>query len=646
MINKIDFLSPPITLFHLERRTHTSKFGACLVVLLLLISTSYIIFILYNLINHKDITYIFHKKFELEAGYYSFNSSSSFHFIQIFSSENGGYFGKYESKYIRAYTTYTYTNFTYGNLDLYDHWVFDTCRKNIDDKDLEPYLLGNIENFTNGVCIRYYYNSTERKYYSLEDKGFHWPHLQHGIFQKNNIYLTTTIQKCSNDSIINEILGQCASQREIDEYLLKYYAIYLYFIDTQVDLTNYTMPLQKYLQVISTSIGHKKTYAESFIYFSPLRIKTIIGSIFGKTHEFNSFYFDFSRNGDANNDDEKYFTISKYFHLIQNNVQIYERRYNNLLDLFSEIGGVVQFIFYLFYWINYSYNKFIIAYDTNSLFFSMKDERSQRLEHHINSSKNQINIKGNDNTIFNIKNNIINISSNKSKKSNIKFCNNSLGIIGEVVSKKDLKSLKSSKNINNINNNIISLKPINYENNLDLMKMIKPVNPNNKYYQSQLNNSSNLIIKENNNNFNINDSYKKNNTLIVQNKMSNNLINAIAKDKKVEKSKTLYVSNKDYIRNISIKKRNIAKIEHIQKNLDLLYGKDFKKAKRLTFIDFLKSLYFHRDKGSHHFLTLFRKHLLSEEHLLKSHINMVLFEKKYNINDEESTNIYECYNEL
>ena len=229
--------------------------------------------------------------------------------------------------------------------------------------------MKNIENFTNGVCIRYYYNSTERKYYSLEDKGFHWPHLQHGISQKNNIYLTTIIQKCSNDSIINEILGQCSSSNEIDEYLTKYFAIYLYFIDNQVDPTNYTMPMQKYLQVISTNIGNQKTYAESFIYFSPLRIKTIIGSIFGKSHEFNSFYFDFSRNGAASNEGEKYFTISKYYHLIQNNIQIYERRYNNLLDLLSEIGGVIQFIFYFFYWINYAYNKFIIAFDTNTLFF-------------------------------------------------------------------------------------------------------------------------------------------------------------------------------------------------------------------------------------------------------------------------------------
>ena len=83
MINNIDFLSPPITLFHLERRTHTSKVGACLVIFLVIVCLSYTIFLLYNLIAHKKMTYIFHKKFEFQAGYYSFNSSSIFHFIQI-----------------------------------------------------------------------------------------------------------------------------------------------------------------------------------------------------------------------------------------------------------------------------------------------------------------------------------------------------------------------------------------------------------------------------------------------------------------------------------------------------------------------------------------------------------------------------------
>ena len=356
MLNKIDFLSPPITLFHLEKRTHTSKVGAVLVIILLITLLAYAIYLITNLISHKNMTYIFHKKFEFEAGYYSFNSSSVFHFIQIFSSENGGYFDKFNSTYIRAFTTYAHSNLQYDKLDLYDHWVFDNCRKGIDDKDLDPSLFHNVENFTNGVCIRYYYNSIEKKYYSSEEKGFNWPHLEHGISQRKNIYLTTIVQKCSNDSIINEIFGKCPNQKEIDDYVNQYFGIYLYFTDTQVDPTDFKNPITKYLQVVTTGIGTSQTYVESYMHFSPLRIRTI-GTIFGDTSDINSFYFDFNRKGAANNYGEKYFTITKYYHLMQNNVQIYERRYSNIFNIFSEIGGIAQFIFYLFYWLNFIYNN-------------------------------------------------------------------------------------------------------------------------------------------------------------------------------------------------------------------------------------------------------------------------------------------------
>ena len=77
-----------------------------------------------------------------------------------------------------------------------------------------------------------------------------------------------------------------------------------------------------------------------------------------------------------------------------------------------------------------------------------------------------------------------------------------------------------------------------------------------------------------------------------------------------------------------------------------IYNENNKKLKRFSFIDFIKSFFFKKDKGSHHFLISFRKHLLSEEHLFKSHINIVLFEKKYHVNNDETTNIFDCYNEL
>ena len=645
MINKLDLLSPPITLFHLERRTHTSKVGGCFVIIMLSLIIAYISFLLDDLLGHRRLTSLFHKKFEFEAGFYSFNSSSIFHFIQIFSPDNGGYFDKYDSKYIRAYTTYVSSNFSYSNLDLYDHWVFDECRKDIDDKDLDRTLFENVENFTNGVCIRHYYNSTEKKYYTLEEKGFSWPYLEHGISQRNNIYLTTIIQKCSNDSVINNIFGKCPSQKEIDNYLNKYFGIYLYFTDIQVDPANYTNPITKYLQVVSTGIGTPQTYVESYIHFSPVRVRTNLGSLFGETHDINSFYFDFNRKGAANNN-EKYFIITKYYHLMQNNVQIYERIYNNIFDLFSEIGGVAQFTFYLFYWVNFIYNKYIIAYNTNSLFFSIKDNQSTSKE--IKNDKNKTicnkKIKNNKNVnsikLINIKNNIFReIPLIKENKRSSNFCIFKNKIDNLVYDKENINDEKKNSKIKKyeVNNKKNSDYPISKNLNKDrIFKNKLTVITKNKFNNNF--NSSNILLKENLNN---------NITNLMKEKENNSFADLYKKlDLNKQQDNINKIYNKEYLNKMFLTKESLAKIEHIERKSNEVSDDNLRYLKYFSFIDFLKSLLFKKEKESHHFLSTFRKHLLSEEHLLKSHIKMIFMEKQHNFNGEENTNVLECFNEL
>ena len=654
MFSKVDFLSPPITLFHLERRTHTSRVGATLVIALIIICLTYTIFLLYNLISHKQMTYIFHKKFEYEAGYYSFNSSSVFHFIQIFSADYGGYFDKFDSRYIRAYTTYVKSNLTYDNLDLHDHWVFDQCKKNVDDKGLDPALFANVENFTNGVCIKHFYNSKEKKYYSFGTEGFKWPYLEHGIAQRNNIYLTTIVQKCSNDSIINEIFGKCPPQKEIDVYLRKYFGIYLYFTDTQIDPTDFKKPITKFLQVISTGIGTPQTYVESHIHFSPVRILTKIGSILGKSYENNSFYFDFNRKGSASNTGQKYFTITKYYHLMQNNVQIYERRYNNIFDLFSEIGGIAQFIFYIFYWINYIYNIFIVDIDTNSMFFSIKEKKGNNKRHsnfNLNKFHNKIKISGNDNKIFNIQNNILSLDKNGMKKiRNSEFYVNSNNKNENINNLQNYNLfIKKTPSIQS-NKNEINLSELDNFNkgNINKEKSISPQknsNENSHEILYNLNMKKNFDFTENLNSYNKINFQNISNSSINSKLMNNKEIikpelNNFDIDNKEEyDDKKRYKKSSKNIDNICISKVSVDKIEY-----------DYPRGKRLrhvsSIIDLTKSLIFKKEKTNYYYIHLFRKHLLSEEHLLKSHITLVLLEKKYKISNDETTNFFECYDKL
>ena len=85
--------------------------------------------------------------------------------------------------------------------------------------------------------------------------------------------------------------------------------------------------------------------------------------------------------------------------------------------------------------------------------------------------------------------------------------------------------------------------------------------------------------------------------------------------------------------------------EYLKKVTEISDAK-LRAIKSFTFFDYLRSLIIKRRKGNHYFISIFRKHLLSEEHFLKSHIKIVFLEKQHNFHGEENTNILECFNEL
>jgi hypothetical protein len=206
----------------------------------------------------------------------------------------------------------------------------------------------------------------------MEEKEFVWPHLEHGISRRDNVFLTTMIEKCSNDSVLTKLLGYCAPSEIIEEYIGRYFGFYMYLLDNSVDPTNYTNPLQSYFQVISTGIGNSKTFVENYIHFAPIRMRTKVGDIFGEYTDENSFFYDFNRKGTA----ESYNRILlKNYYLMQNNYNIYERRYSGLFDIIANLGGTSQLIYNIFFIVNFIYHRYIIIMDTNHFFCTIDNTR-------------------------------------------------------------------------------------------------------------------------------------------------------------------------------------------------------------------------------------------------------------------------------
>ena len=480
-LQNFDILSPSISLYFNKKRTHTSKTSGIIVIIMLLSCFSYSYILLFRVLNHIDFTALIFKKFELEAGFFSMNNTQLFHFFQIFSSQNGGYFDKYDSKYIRIYTTYVDNNLEQSKLHNFDHWVFEDCREGIDNKYINKDLFENIVNFTNAACLRYYYSSSQKKYYSLEENGFIWPHLEHGISRRDNIFLTTIIEKCNNNSVLNQLLGDCASNESIEEYINKYFGFYMYLLDNTIDSTNFANPLKNYFQVLPIGIGNLENFIENYLYFAPVRIRTKVGELFGGYNETNSFFFDFIRKGTIENNNKK---LLKIYYLMQNNVNIYERRFTGLLDILSKIGGMTQSIFYVFSTINYLYNRYRIIMDTNHFF--CKIEKISQEESGTDAKDNN-----KTNSLSNFKINILRynesdtkIFNKKMKSFNLNFHHKLDNKLTEIKSEYAARERIQSKSLSKFGNESIKKnnylkEQINKNVDIDKMKTLKYVESSN-----------------------------------------------------------------------------------------------------------------------------------------------------------------------
>ena len=659
LLRKFDFLSPPVSLYFNNKRTHTSKISGILVIIMLLSCFSYSYILLFRVLNHIDFTALIFTKFESEAGFFSMNNTQLFHFFQIFSSQNGGYFDKYDSKYIRIYTTYVDNNLEQSKLHNFDHWVFEDCREGIDNKYINKDLFENVVNFTNAACIRYYYNSSKQKYYSLEENGFIWPHLEHGIARRDNIFLTTIIEKCNNNSVLNQLLGDCASNESIEEYINRYFGFYMYLLDNTIDSTNFSNPLKNYFQVLPIGMGNLNNFIENYLYFVPVRIRTKIGELFGGYNETNSFFFDFIRKGTIESNNKK---LLKIYYLMQNNVNIYERRYTGLLDILSNIGGMSQSIFYFFFTINYLYNQYIIIMDTNHFF--CKIEKISQEESAKNNNKTTISPTNFKINILRYNESDTKVFNKKMKSFNLNYRQKFDSKLSEIKSEHAIQKRIKTQNFSKSNNDSIKknnfLKDqINKNKDIDKLKIINYVessnvssdsfdNSNKKFQEINQNKriDSLSLLKDKNNEFNhdINSITSQNKNDINKNNDNDNVNNRIympPKRKSIQDNKYDY-SNPMNLRP-SLKVSNLEEIVKSQKlNKIMVKESDFfEKEFTFSYFIFCSCLTNHRKNKFKNLYSLirFRKKILSENFLFQQHIINLLLIKKSGIYPHEIKNI-------
>ena len=688
VLEYIDILSPRITIYYYGRKRHSSLAGGILTILMILICIIYICYISSELFIHKSPNAQYFRRYMENAGYFQFdNKGGIFHFFQLYNTKNKNFIGNYNKKYIRIIMGRFYDSYQIKKYELSenDHWVYDECRyKDIPNE--YKYLINEDTSINNNICIRYFYNSKIKKYIPIDDnKNFMYPYLIYGSSSNKNLYLSAFVVKCNNSSLTSEILGNCAKEEEINEYFENNIGINLFFINHQVDIFNYKNPNNVLLSQIINEFDIINIPICN-INFSPLKIRTHKGIIFGYLKEEKSYLFEDNKRTTAKNYENGNIASIFYFWL-QNSAQIYDRKYINLLDdILPQIGGIVQTIYYIFFFINKIFNKLKIIKDSMNLIFewdkkynivrsdhnqfsnlvkslqnlhpSQQTNNSARNRNSIVLNKVYPNSKKRNSYSYKMENNKeikSNTELNKTFLFNVKTCNQDMRNEGRRKScffriNPRHKGLISNNTNININKEEVD------KSNINLIFSLKKKQKNNNNDLSE-NHIKKSCFKNNENNKKINKHEDKKYTDI-----ENNLIeNKISEESPVNVNFVDYVERKNSENNKKKEENNINIIEgNVYNNIRKIpqfSSKSIKKTNlklsffvgHLTCWDYICSIFcfFKERKNAIHILKQFRKKLLSEEHFFRTNIFLCLAEKSMKLNNgAENVDLIQLYKNL
>ena len=492
ILKQVDFLSPPITLYHDGFLSHKSIASGIIFIISLIIIFAFGLYYFLQLFQRGQPEAYFFNHFIEDAGVFPINSSSFFHFISLANfQENDQNLGfDFESFRLVGIDTYFSYYQSDKNLSNFDHWLYGLCNNETDTEGISDIITQ--EFFTKSACIRKYFDSSKQEYYETNDSNFRWPRMAHGTYNSNKEFYVVFMEKCEQTTL-NLILGegyQCKNLKEKEDYYFNHGAVHFYFIDHYVDVLNYKQPNRKYFYRIENKL-EKDSYSLNHLNFNPSNIKTYNGLLFENLEEDLSYVYDRNdvittstdkhgpggemgpREKNKENENENIQNIDNekenekqeennsdniymaYYLWLGNRLQDYVRSYKRIQDVLSDIGGISQVIFIVAGIINKFYNGYIILIDTKKLLSS----------HSINLQefyKNENKKGNNDNELPNSASlpSLQNIDTNKSisfdKKRDSIYSNNN-------IQNKENKEILNN-NSNNINNHaFIDEKNFKYE---------------------------------------------------------------------------------------------------------------------------------------------------------------------------------------
>ena len=389
-IRQLDYLSPYVTFYHKGHLSHNSIFSGILSIISITFVVILAIYYALEIINRTDPNTFYFNSFIEDAGTFSLNRSTLFHFIrnikkiQGFDTNEGFDFSIYNIIGVNTYykSLINMPNMPFEPFFLFDHWLYGNCNKEMNTEGLDDILTDDL--LEKSACITKYYSLSDKRYYSIGDPQFVWPNISHGTFNEKNSLYNIIVRKCDNQFVSN-ILGEGKYCKNIDEDYFKTgdtKLFHFYFLNNYINILDYDKPNSHFFYRLENPFSGEE-YTVNDINISPALVKTHNGLIFDHIKEETSYIFDRNDAYVEKNIQKKTYMVYCFF---LKNMQIYyERAYKRIQDVISSIGGINQAITIIAIYLNSFYNSYIVLSDTEILLHSSIHFEKQ------NNKKNTLN---------------------------------------------------------------------------------------------------------------------------------------------------------------------------------------------------------------------------------------------------------------
>ena len=378
-LKKFDWISPPITLYFKGENSHVSIYSGILSIIAYIIVVAAAIYYALEFINRESPKAYFFTRYVEDAGVFPVNSSQMFHFIQVSNPKTNkkvaldfeafriiGFDNAYSDDYMKDPSIVNRTN----------HWVYGYCNNSTDTGGIS-YLI-NQDHYEESACIRKYYDAKKGDYFNTGDEGFRWPVILKGCSNPDRTYYGIIMQRCDKADKFLLRHGQCKSEEEIN-YAVDSISFNFQIIDHYADMLNYEMPFIKYFYEVTSAIT-TNNFIIQHLNFNPANMLTHNGFFFDNQVREEAYFFTQNEKqtiieADANKEGKSTngCLIGVYFWM-QNTLQYYERNYDRIQDILSDIGGISSIVLTIAAIINLLIHNFIVILDTEDLALKTEQE--------------------------------------------------------------------------------------------------------------------------------------------------------------------------------------------------------------------------------------------------------------------------------